>query len=46
MAQSLAKIYIHIVFRTKNGFPFISDDVENELFALGVSLRFQKEYHS
>ena len=43
MAQSLAKIYVHLVFRTKNGFPFISDKIENELFAyIGGIIKISK----
>jgi len=33
MAQSLAKIYIHIIFHTKNNYPFIKQDVEQDLYA-------------
>ena len=33
MPQSLAKIYIHIVFGTKNRIPFIQDMIEKELYA-------------
>lgn len=32
MPQSLNRIYIHIVFSTKNREPFISDDIKDELF--------------
>ncbi|WP_294245963.1 IS200/IS605 family transposase [uncultured Chryseobacterium sp.] len=32
MPQSLNKIYIHIVFSTKNRKPLISDDIKEELF--------------
>ena len=31
MPQSLAKVYIHIVFTTKTGFPFITESVRPEL---------------
>jgi REP element-mobilizing transposase RayT len=31
MPQSLAKVYIHIVFTTKTGFPFIAESVRPEL---------------
>lgn len=31
MPQSLAKVYLHIVFSTKNRQPLISPDIENEL---------------
>ncbi len=33
MPQSLSKVYVHIVFSTKNRYPFIKPDVESELFA-------------
>lgn len=33
MPQSLAKVYIHIVFTTKTGFPFIAESVRSELQA-------------
>ena len=33
MAQSLAQIYIHIVFSTKERYPFIETDIEPELYA-------------
>jgi putative transposase len=33
MPQSLSKVYVHIVFSTKNHSPFIKSNVENELFA-------------
>jgi len=38
MSQSLTKIYIHIVFSTKNRKPFISESVEQELFAYMASV--------
>ncbi|MFC2111338.1 IS200/IS605 family transposase [Bacteroidota bacterium] len=31
MPQSLAKVYLHIVFKTKNGVPLINDKIRNEL---------------
>jgi putative transposase len=31
MPQSLAKVYVHIVFTTKTGFPFIYDAIRTEL---------------
>lgn len=31
MPQSLAKVYIHIVFTTKSGFPFIAESIRPEL---------------
>jgi putative transposase len=33
MAQSLAKIYVHLVFSTKYRQPFIDDEIKPELFA-------------
>jgi len=33
MAQSLAQIYIHIVFSSKERRPFIQTDIESELYA-------------
>ncbi len=33
MAQSLAKIYVHIVFSTKNRTPWITELIEKELYA-------------
>lgn len=33
MPQSLAQVYIHIVFSTKDHYPFIQPDIESELFA-------------
>lgn len=32
MAQSLSKVYIHIVFSTKNRIPFIDDEIKAELW--------------
>ncbi|MCF1751113.1 IS200/IS605 family transposase [Mariniradius sediminis] len=32
MGQSLVKNYIHLVFSTKHRYPFISEDIEKELF--------------
>ncbi|MCX6146626.1 MAG: IS200/IS605 family transposase [Candidatus Kapabacteria bacterium] len=31
MSQSLSQMYIHLVFTTKNRFPFISNEIENSL---------------
>ncbi len=31
MAQSLSKVYLHIIFSTKNRDPLILPDIENEL---------------
>ncbi len=40
MAQSLAQIYVHIVFSTKGHYPFIQPDVEPELFAyMGAAIK-------
>ena len=33
MAQSLAQIYIHVIFSTKKRYPFIESKVESELYA-------------
>jgi putative transposase len=33
MSQSLSQVYVHIVFSTKERYPFIQPDVETELFA-------------
>lgn len=33
MAQSLSKLYVHIIFHTKYNQPLIPDEVENELYA-------------
>jgi len=33
MSQSLSKLYIHIVFHTKNSQSFIKPEVESELYA-------------
>jgi len=33
MAQSLSKVYLHIVFSTKKRFPFIKPEIEDELYA-------------
>ena len=40
MPQSLAQIYLHVVFSTKNRYPFIERKVEHELYAfLGASIK-------
>jgi len=40
MSQSLAKIYVHIVFSTKQRTRFIKPDIEKELFAyMGSSIK-------
>jgi REP element-mobilizing transposase RayT len=38
MPQSLAKVYVHIVFTTKNGYPFIHEDIraETHSYIIGV----------
>ena|SRR5687768_4563059 len=33
MAQSRVSVYLHIVFSTKNRFPFLTPKIESELFA-------------
>ena len=33
MAQSLSQLYVHIVFSTKERYPFIQTDIESELYA-------------
>ncbi|MDR0811801.1 MAG: IS200/IS605 family transposase [Paludibacter sp.] len=33
MGQSLAQVYLHLIFSTKNRYPFIHKEIENELFA-------------
>ena len=32
MSQSLSKIYVHLIFSTKNREPLITDDIKDELF--------------
>jgi putative transposase len=40
MGQSLAKIYVHLVFGTKNRYPFIQEDWNKELYAyIGGTLK-------
>ncbi len=40
MSQSLAKIYVHIVFSTKNRKRYIKPEIETELFAyMGSSIK-------
>jgi len=36
MPQSLAKVFVHIVYTTKHGIPFINDSVRNELHSYVV----------
>lgn len=38
MAQSLAKLMVHLVFSTKNRHPFIQDDVRGELHAYIIGI--------
>jgi putative transposase len=38
MAQSLANVLIHIIFSTKNRFPFIKANIENELYPYLASI--------
>jgi len=33
MPQSLSKVYVHITFSTKKRYPFIDEDIEQELWA-------------
>jgi hypothetical protein len=33
MAQSLSKVYVHITFSTKNRYPFIDNQIKEELWA-------------
>lgn len=33
MGQSLAQVYIHLIFSTKNRYPFIDENIEKDLFA-------------
>ena len=33
MSQSLSKVYVHITFSTKNRYPFIDNEIEQELWA-------------
>ncbi len=40
MPQSLAQIYLHIVFSTKNHYPFLEGSVDDELYAyIGASIK-------
>jgi REP element-mobilizing transposase RayT len=32
MSQSLSKVYVHITFSTKNRYPFIDDNIKEELW--------------
>jgi len=45
MPQSLAKVYIHIIFSTKNRYPFISNEIKNELCAYisGILINIQSD---
>lgn len=43
MAQTLFSCYIHVVFSTKGRFPFISEEIEDELYAyIGGIIRNHK----
>ena len=33
MSQSLSQIYVHLVYGTKNRFPFLKDDIRNRMHA-------------
>jgi putative transposase len=33
MSQSLSKVYVHIIFSTKLRKPFITKDIQNELYS-------------
>lgn len=45
MAQSLAQLYAHIVFSTKDHHPFIQPSVEKELFSyMGKVIKHMKGY--
>jgi len=33
MGQSLAQVYLHLIFSTKKRYPFITEEIESELFA-------------
>ena len=32
MSQSLSKVYVHLTFSTKNRYPFIDDNIKNDLW--------------
>ncbi len=38
MSQSLSQILLHIIFSTKNRYPFIDTDIESELYAYITSI--------
>jgi REP element-mobilizing transposase RayT len=43
MGQSLAQVYLHLIFSTKNRYPFIDSTIEQELFAyIGGIIKQQK----
>ena len=43
MSQSLSKVYVHIIFSTKNRYPFIHPDIEEELYAyIGGIIKINK----
>ena len=43
MAQSLSQIYVHIIFSTKDRYPFIGENIESELYAyMGGTIKRSK----
>jgi putative transposase len=42
MSQSLSKLYVHIIFHTKNSDPLIEREIENELYAYMASIIMDK----
>jgi REP element-mobilizing transposase RayT len=46
MSQSLSKIYIHLVFSTKNRLPLITDEIEKELFAYAATVLGNMDCHA
>jgi len=38
MSQSLSNVLLHIIFSTKNRYPFIEEDIETELYAYLTSV--------
>jgi putative transposase len=45
MPQSLSKVYIHIIFSTKNRYPFISNEIKDELcsYISGILINIQSD---
>jgi putative transposase len=43
MGQSLSQIYVHLIFGTKNRYPFIFDKIENELHKYIAGSLFELE---